>query len=242
MIDPKDIQQFVEDHIVEFHDSRIRRLSQLNLQDVLRRKNPYLFRAKNITTVDELIRQLLVAFSSSQEETIFGEFLEKLAIYSCQLAKGGFKSGIENIDLEFEEDGTRYIITIKSGPNWGNSSQIRKMVDDFNKAKIILRTQNRRQHIVAINGCCYGRDRKPDKGSYFKLCGQEFWQFITGESEYYATIIEPLGYRAKEKNDAYMASFSQLINRFSHEFYDLYCLPDGRIDREQLLRFNSGSN
>ena len=30
------------------------------------------------------------------------------------------------IDLEFDKDGVRYIVTIKSGPNWGNSSQIGK--------------------------------------------------------------------------------------------------------------------
>jgi len=48
---------------------------------------------------------------------------------------GGRKSGITNIDLEFDTDGKRNIVTIKSGPNWGNSSQIAKTVADFKTAK-----------------------------------------------------------------------------------------------------------
>ena len=28
-------------------------------------------------------------------------------------------------------------------------------------------------------------DRNPDKGEYFKYCGQEFWNFISGEKNLY---------------------------------------------------------
>ncbi len=82
----------------------------------------------------------------------------------------GWKSGITGIDLEFDNDGNRYIVNIKSGPNWGNNSQIGKMISDFTKAKITLRTSNSGLNIIAINGCCYGRDNKPDKKAYFKYC------------------------------------------------------------------------
>jgi len=91
--------------------------------------------------------------------------------------------------------------TNKSGPNWGNSSQIAKMVADFKTAKKTLRTSNSQLSIVAVNGCCYGRDNKPDKGDYFKYCGQRFWEFISGDSDLFTEIIEPLGYKAKERND-----------------------------------------
>jgi hypothetical protein len=35
---------------------------------------------------------------------------------------------------------------------------------DFKTAKKTLRTSNSGLHIVAVNGCCYGRDNKPDIG------------------------------------------------------------------------------
>ena len=84
---------------------------------------------------------------------------------------GGWKSSAEGIDLEFNAGSIRYIVAIKSGPNWGNSSQIRKMKEDFRKAQRTIRTSNSKIRIVAVNGCCYGRDNNPDKGEYYKYCG-----------------------------------------------------------------------
>ena len=186
------------------------------------------------------MRQLLQAYLSSQEETIFGEFLEKLAIFACKQVKGGFKSGIPNIDLEFEEDGIRYILTIKSGPNWGNSSQIRKMISDFDKAKRTIRTQNQKQHVVAINGCCYGKDNRPEKIEYTKYCGQRFWEFITGDSEFYITIIEPIGHQAKVKNEEFYKEYDKLVNRMNLEFLRGYSNIDGSINWPLLVKVNSG--
>ena len=57
------------------------------------------------------------------------------------------------------------------------------MLSDFKTAKKALRTSNSQINVVAINGCCYGVDRNPDKGEYFKYCGQEFWYFISGEEK-----------------------------------------------------------
>ena len=149
---------------------------------------------------------------SSSEEGIFGDWLEGLAIFINEKAYNGWKSGIPGIDLEFDYDDRRYIVTIKSGPNWGNSSQIKRLKDDFRTAKRTLRTSNSQLNVVSINGCCYGKDSRPDKGDYFKYCGQEFWHFISGEENLFIEIIEPLGYKAKEKNEAFMNSYAQMLN------------------------------
>jgi len=220
-------------------------LNKLRLTDVLKRKNLYLYKAKNIKTSDELIKSITDAYLSSQEETIFGEFLEKLAIYVSQEFRNGFKSGIEGIDLEIINDNTRYIVSIKSGPNWGNSSQIKKMTDYFSKAKKILKTQNSLNltQIIAINGCCYGKDNQPykSKGDYYKLCGQAFWEFISGEEDFYLSIIEPLGYKAKEKNEDFNIEYAKVINKFNREFLNTYFLEDGSIDWVKIVKLNSGN-
>lgn len=184
------------------------------------------------------MKNILDAFLISQEETIFGDFLEKLAIFVCEKVYNGRKSAAEGIDLEFEKDNTKYIIVIKSGPNWGNSSQIQKLISDFNKAKRILNTSRSRINIVAINGCCYGRDNKPNKGSYLKLCGQEFWEFISGEKQLYIDIVEPLGHKARKNNEEFMKSYAQIINNFTQEFSQEYCV-NGIIDWSKLVKFNS---
>ncbi len=236
-----DVLQYVEQNIGTFHQKRIKSLDKLKLSGVLKRKNPYLFKAKYVLTAEQIVKGLVNAHISSNEETIFGDWLEGFAIFINDKVYGGWKSGITGIDLEFDSNGTRNIVTIKSGPNWGNSSQISKMVADFKTAKKTLRTSNSQLRIVAVNGCCYGRDNKPDKGDYFKYCGQKFWEFISGESNLYIEIIEPLGHKAKEKNDDFIKSYSQMINKFTKEFTMVYCNNNGEINWEKLVRFNSAT-
>ena len=94
-------------------------------------------------------------------------------------------------------------------------------------------------HIVPINGCCYGKNSKPDKGDYFKYCGQEFWEFISNESNLYLEIIEPLGNKAKERNEEFQTIYGQMINRFTKEFISDFCIETGEINWQKLVAFNS---
>jgi hypothetical protein len=228
--------QFIELHIPQFHDKRLQSLQSLKLDAVLKRKNPYLFKAKHVESAPELVRQLLDAHLSSQEETLFGDFLESVAIEVCAAVYGGRKSTSEGIDLEFDRDGVRYLVSIKSGPNWGNSSQIKKMREHFKQAR---RIYGQGRHLIAVNGCCYGRDGKPEKGDYQKLCGQAFWELISGDAAMYQDIIEPLGHQARERNEAFHREYAQVINRFSARFIADFCTADGAIDWSRLVAFNS---
>ncbi|MDR2924508.1 MAG: hypothetical protein LBU76_00885 [Azoarcus sp.] len=234
-----DITEYVERHISDFHARRLGCLDKLKMTEVLKRKNPYLFRAKNVLTTEEIIRGIVDAHISSNEETLFGAWLEGLAIFVAQKAYGGYKSGITGIDLEFNLKDVRYIVAIKSGPNWGNSGQIAKMKSDFSAAKKTLRTSNSGLQVTAVNGCCYGRDSRPDKGDYFKYCGQRFWRFISDDIMLYTRIIEPLGHRAKEKNDAFMTAYAQRINQFTREFSQDFCMENGAIAWERLVDINA---
>ena len=238
-INPKTVTEYVKKNIGDFHHKRIQSLNSLSLSKVLKRKNPYLFKAKYVLTAEQIIRGIVDAHISSSEEGIFGDWLEGLAIFINGTVYGGKKSGITGLDLEFDNGGFRYIVNIKSGPNWGNSSQIKKMVADFKTAKKALRTSNSRLNITAVNGCCYGIDKKPDKGDYYKYCGEKFWNFISGDNDLYTAIIEPLGHKAKEKNSDFMKSSSQIINKFTKEFANEYCDNHGSIDWKRLVELNS---
>jgi Type II restriction endonuclease EcoO109I len=130
-----DVRKYVEDNIDTFHQKRIDSLDKLRLSQVLKRKNPYLFKAKYVLTASELVRSIVDAHISSSEEGIFGDWLEGLAIFVNENVYNGKKSSAKGIDLEFYKENKRYIVSIKSGPNWGNSSQIAKMILDFKSAK-----------------------------------------------------------------------------------------------------------
>ncbi len=233
-----DVKEYVAGNIGGFHTAKLSGLAKLELKKILLRKNPYLFKAKNVLTSEALVKQLLDAHLSSQEETIFGGFLESIAIFICGKVYHGHKSAAEGIDLEFIKDEVKYIVAIKSGPNWGNSSQIARMKTNFKQAKRVLGTNTSKMNIVAVNGCCYGRDKTPDKGEYLKYCGQEFWEFISGDPDLYTEIIEPLGYKAKEKNEEFEKQYATWINRFTSEFSSEFC-PDGVINWQKLVELNS---
>jgi hypothetical protein len=52
-------------------------------------------------------------------------------------------------------------------------------------------------------------------------------------------IIEPIGHRAKERNDDFFKAYSQILNKLTLEFSTTFC-DDGIINWERLLVFNSG--
>jgi hypothetical protein len=235
------VKEYVEQNIGQFHQNRIKKLETLRLKTILSKKNPYLFKAKYYVTAQDIVKSLTDAFLSSAEETIFGDWMEGLAIFVNQQVYGGWKSAATGIDLEFDRKGIRYIVSIKSGPNWGNSSQIDKLKEDFKSAKKTLRTSRSNLMIEAVNGCCYGKDSSPDKGDYIKYCGQDFWYFISGEKTLYVDIIEPLATKARERNEEFQKRYAQMINVFTKEFIDDFCKDSGEIDWEKLVEFNSGN-
>ncbi len=167
----------------------------------------------------------------------------ELAIHINNNFYGGKKSSLPSIDLEFDKDGIRYIVTIKTGSNWGNSTQISKMILNFISAIKTLQASDTYLKVIAINGCCYGRDSKPDKkGIYFKYCGQRFWEFISGDPEIYKELIEPLGHKAKEKNEQFLETYPKVLNKFVLEFIQDYCLGDGSINWPKIVELNSAIN
>lgn len=238
-LDLQQIYEYVEKHISIFHQRRLDYVqNRVDLFKILKQKNPYLFKAKNVLTAQDLIKGFLDAFLQSQEETLFGDFIEGLAIFVCNKVYGAKKSELTGIDLEFERDEKIYIVEIKAGWNWGNSSQIRQLKINFENARRILRAKNGKK-AIAVNGCCFGRDNKPDKGNYFKICGQRFWELISGNEEFYMDIIEPIGYKAKQKNDEFTENYAQTINKLTMEFSQKFC-DDGKINWEKLVGYNSG--
>jgi hypothetical protein len=73
-LDLDQVCEYANSNIVYFHQRRIAFLEGLTLNRLLK-KNPYLFKAKHITTAGELMESLLEAYLSSSEEKHFGDFL-----------------------------------------------------------------------------------------------------------------------------------------------------------------------
>ena len=238
-IDLEEVKNYVNEKIDDFHERRLLIISELTL-DRLTSKNPYLLRAKNLTKASDVIEQTLEAFLSSSEEKLFGDFLEDLAIFIASKAVGGRKSTAPGMDLEFEANGTYYIVSIKSGTNWGNSSQHAKLASDFLRAERTLRQSAHVRNVSKILGICYGKTKTTiTNEGYFKIVGQNFWTLISGDKELYIEIIEPLGYRAREHNEKYYKERSKISNILTQKFIERFCLEDGSINWYELVKANS---
>lgn len=227
-----------------FYNKRFEKLSTLKLSSVLRRKNPYLFKAKNIELAGDFVKSIVDAFLSSQEETIFGHLLENFAIYISETLYQGFKSSLNSIDLEFERDNKYYIVGIKSGTNWGNSDQINKMKDNFKKAQKMLKLKGISKEIIAVNGCMYGKDANPLKQNkdlekvYFKYAGQDFWSFISKDDNLYQEIIVPIDQEAKKKDEVFKETYAAKINEMTQDFMRNF-MNNNQIDWIKLVDYVS---
>ena len=243
------LSKFITSDVVKpFYDKRIEKLTKTKLGAIVNRKNPYLFKAKNIQTAGDFAKDILDAFLSSQEETIFGDLLENLAIYVNKNIFNGHKAEegkFKSVDLIFKRDNKLYIVGIKSGPNWGNSDQVSTMRKNFKKAREILKNESERREIIAVNGCMYGRDNAPLKKhkkdselNYLKLCGQKFWEFVSGDKELYKKLIKPLDKEVKKRDDTFKELYAKKINEMTKDIIDLFHTKNS-LDWNKIIEYVS---
>ncbi|MFN0111999.1 MAG: PmeII family type II restriction endonuclease [Blastocatellia bacterium] len=237
---------YLSEHVITpFYQVRLNNLNELHLNSVLKRKNPYLFKAKNIELAGDLVKSIVDAFLSSQEETIFGNLLEGFAIYVSKTLYRGIKSELKSVDLEFKRKGIYHIVSIKSGTSWGNSDQVNKMRDNFKLARTALKERGIRKEIVAVNGCIYGKDRVPFKThtdpdkQYFKYAGQDFWNFISQDDQLYREIIVPIDQEARQKDEAFKKAYAAKVNEMTQQFTNSFMTADNQIDWLKLIDFVS---
>lgn len=235
------VRDYVNENIVDFHQRKLKSLEELKLEKLLT-KNPYLFRAKNLNTPQSLVEDLLNAFLSSSEEKLFGDFLEGLAVFIAEQTCNGHKSTAQGVDLEFFNNNVHYVISIKSGPNWGNNSQQEKLEDDLKDAVKRLKQSHRNPNVQPVLGICYGKTKTSFIRGYMKIVGQNFWRLISENPNLYTDIVEPIGYRAKEHNDNFKTEKDKIISRFTIEMGNKFFDSEtGEVDWIKLIQFNSGN-
>lgn len=234
----QEVSQFVNHSMEELNGKYVAALQKIKFSRLLQ-NNPYRLADKNITNAGNWVSDMVETLVSSNEEKLFGDFLESLAIFVAQKTCNGRKSVSQGVDLELENDGTLYIISIKSGLNWGNSSQHRALERDLQNCVRVYKQGNNSLNIQPVLGICYGKTRTSFLHGYMKVVGQNFWYLISEDKNLYTEIIEPIGYRAKEHNDAYLTQKNALINKYTQEFVSRFCDKKGNIQWIKVVEFNS---
>jgi hypothetical protein len=231
----KELEQLIAKCLHDFYDRRIKRIQELKLKEFLSKKNPYLFRAIGTEKASEIVEDILKAFISSSDEGMFGDaFFEPIA----KIVSGGVVSPSEGVDVAVETENRYLAIAVKSGPNWGNSAQLRKQNDNF----VALRSRLYKLHkeFDAMIGHGYGKKKNKPKGKIYRnSSGQAFWTEITGYPDFYLKLIRLMKDEPQKHKPEYKKAWDAAVNRFTGEFIKDFCFSDGRIDWEKLVRFVS---
>lgn len=236
-----ELSEVVRKALDNFYRCRLQKLTELKLNDALRRKNPYLFKATGLRNGPEIVESILRAYMSSSEETIFGrEFFEPIVRAVCS----GVHAGSHGMDVIIETDDNYTAISVKSGPSWGNSSQMAQIRQDFEYRRRVYDNSRIRKQFRALLGHCYGR-KKGEPGAsrpYAVRSGQAFWEELTGEPDFYIRLADAMGNYPDAHSVQYHEAWEKAINRFGRDFLNRFCLEDGSIDWHAFIQFNSGSD
>lgn len=221
-----------------FYSSLIAKVNSLNIKSIMKRKNPYLFRAKAMNGAAQIVDAILAAFISSSEETIFGNvFFEPIACAAAQ----GQKALAEGVDIMVERDNTIYAIAVKSGTSVFNADSRKKQEQNFMAASKLA--QQAKKRFVALIGYSYGKKKASSRGLpkfYSELAGKEFWTELTGDEEFYIKLIRLMDRLPEKYVEDFDEAYQKAANRLVKEFTIEFCNDDGGIDWEKLVRFNSG--
>ena len=74
-----------------------------------------------------------------------------------------------------------------------------------------------------------------------KIVGQSFWHFISADANLYKDIVEPIGYRARQRNEEFQESRTGLVNRLASELTERFCDSRGIVDWPKIVEFNSSN-
>ena len=220
----EEVIQAVSNSLTEFYASLTKTLDNIDIDKIIKRNNPYLYRAKGISSAGQIVDGILAAYVSSSEETVFGNtFFEPIAV----VVSGGQKAVTEGVDITVDKDNTIYSIAVKSGTSVFNADSRKRQEQNFQSAQ--KRAQQAHKAFLPVVGYGYGKKkvRAGNEKFYKELAGKDFWEWLTGDPEFYTKIIKFMGSRPDEYAKQFEEAYSKAENRMVREFTMKYCKDDG---------------
>lgn len=245
VIDDTLLEAKIDELLDVFYDKRSVALGNLKLINTLKRKNPYLYRAIGVADASEIVDEILRAHISSSDETLFGnEFFEPFAKW---VAKHAYPDEMvdtshgEGIDISITSNTSVIAIAVKSGINVFNAASKRKQGENFSSLR--KRLHKLALHFDPLVGYCYGRKKQSSRSKcdFREMAGQEFWELLTKEKDFYLRIVRLIGEKPVQHRSAFQLAFDQTKNRLTRDFLLEFSDDAGAIDWEKLVAFNSGA-
>ncbi len=127
---------------------------------------------------------------------------------------------------------------MKSGKNIFNSQSDKGQKAEFDQLEARLKKLKKAFHKVV--GFGYGRQASPRVATpVIKKAGQDFWELLTGEPDFYVRISDAISQPAARHKAAFdemlLKKHSELLRQFMIDFVD----TDGTVRWQKVVEFNS---
>ena len=223
-------RRLVSEFEITFARPFAQKLLSLRMGDIIKNKNPYLYRASGIKTCEDLVRRAFQDYVSASVEGYFGPFFESVA----RIVSGGVKPvGGGEVDLDVRTRDVAKLYAIKSGAKGFNSSSYDKAKRDLNSAESRLRQDRvRTEKKIAF---AYGRRRDSFREGIEHLSSRQFWAELSGDPNFYSKLLDVCDLLAPLYTADVQGPFSELLQ----EAHELFC-SDDEIDWRKVLRLVSG--
>jgi hypothetical protein len=208
------LERLVERMTLEYYDALLHKLADLDADSLIKSANPFKLQLDKAAGLD-VGENLIVSKLNESIETSLGNMFEQLAIGINRIAFGGSKAPAGGFDLTFfsitdeEDEENYYLVAVKSGTRWANSSSGDQLISRFKTAAASLKTSGGRgvrRNVYPVCGCAYGTSsRKKLKGYYYQIAGEDFWRFISGDDHMFLRIrktIDDVGNRQEVRGKA----------------------------------------
>ena len=206
------------------------RLASVRLREILKRKNPYLYRASAIESCTELVDRAYDDYVSASVEGYFGKFFEAVAI----IVSGGIKpAGGGEIDLQVMKGKRAYLYVIKSGPATFNKTSRAKAKEELFAAEHKLEQDG--YDVKKMFGYAYGRKVGSNWQGITILSSKEFWSKVSGDADFYQKLLDACAILSSLYSADVEAPRARLLKEAGSEFCD-----DDKTDWPKILKLVSG--
>ncbi|MFT4893172.1 MAG: hypothetical protein ACI8Z7_000973 [Candidatus Nanohaloarchaea archaeon] len=232
---------WTEKIILEFLETQYENLELIDLEklDI----NVLMIKALGFTTVEEAIEFYVYQRVTRSVVTSWGSgALENLVkVSGAEEIPGDENVRVQGkaFDMRKKKGDKTYYIQLKSGPNTMNVS----MVDSLNN--MIDKIEDKHSDAVGMLGMTYGeRDQVSSqiRGNLNDfddkaLIGEEFWEFLTDNENYYYSLISRIDEISRESTDKFSKSFLEAVDGKVEELCDEWEEEYGARGEEGMRKF-----
>jgi hypothetical protein len=231
------VEKFIRKEITKFHNKKIKKIRNLSTRELIN-GDPFLVAMNNVNTGLCWIRQCVDRIVFASEETLRGHVYENIAKFILKLR---FKEITLDspVDIVLEGKHNIFLIEIKSGSSWGNSSQWFALRKHFEAAEKQINLMKINKSVIKLLGICYGNSRHIERDDgIIELRGPAFWTFVSGSTNFYFTLGKLCNSNSKLYAKKVELEKHKTILRLMEQFKGNVCYNNGEINKKKLLELN----